>query len=229
MRAVVLVSGGLDSCVAAAVAAQDFPELAFLHASYGQRTQERERRAFEDIARHYGVTRQLVVEVPFFAQIGGSALTDASREIPEGPPGPGIPSTYVPFRNTHLIAMAVSWAEVIGAKAVFVGANELDSSGYPDCRRSYLEVYQRLIDEGTRPESAIRLMAPLIELDKAGIVRLGKRLGAPFELTWSCYQASEKACGRCESCVLRRRGFAAAGASDPLPYEERTSFQAQGG
>ncbi|MFH0810662.1 MAG: 7-cyano-7-deazaguanine synthase QueC [Pseudomonadota bacterium] len=218
--AVVLLSGGLDSCVAAAVAAANgFFELALLHASYGQRTQERERRAFEEIADFYGVAQRLAVQVPFFAQIGGSALTDAALDVPQGAPGAGIPATYVPFRNTHLIAMGVSWAEVIGAKAVYIGANELDSSGYPDCRRSYLRVCQRLIAEGTRPESGIEIKAPLIELDKAGIVRLGLKLGAPLHLTWSCYTGQERACGRCESCLLRLRGFAVAGGTDPLPYE----------
>ncbi len=219
--AVVLLSGGLDSCVAAAVAARDFSALALLHVSYGQRTAARERRAFEEVADFYGAERRLAVEVPFFARIGGSALTDAGLAVPEGPPGEGIPITYVPFRNTHLIAMGVSWAEVLGAKAVFIGANELDSSGYPDCRRGYLEVYQRLIDEGTRPGSGIKLVAPLIELDKAGIVRLGVRLGAPLHLTWSCYTGSERACGRCESCILRLKGFEEAGLADPLPYEAR--------
>jgi 7-cyano-7-deazaguanine synthase len=217
--AVVLLSGGLDSCVSAAVAARDYSELAFLHVSYGQRTEARERKSFEDIAGFYGVSRRLVVPVPFFSIIGGSSLTDQTLAVPEGPPGEGIPTTYVPFRNAHLIAMGVSWAEVIGAKAVFIGANELDSSGYPDCRREYLDVYQRLIEEGTRPGSGIRLVAPLIELGKTQIVRLGASLAAPLHLTWSCYQNSERACGRCESCILRRRGFEEAGIPDPLPYE----------
>jgi 7-cyano-7-deazaguanine synthase len=216
--AVVLLSGGLDSCVAAAVAARDFSGRAFLHVSYGQRTEARERRSFEAIARHYGA-RRLVVAVPFFAQIGGSALTDATLAVPEGPPGSGIPSTYVPFRNANLLGMAVSWAEVLEARAVFIGANELDSSGYPDCRQSFLAAYQRVIELGTRPESGIQLVAPLIELDKAAIVRLGVSLGVPLELTWSCYQAEERACGRCESCLLRLKGFEAAGLPDPLPYQ----------
>lgn len=218
--AVCLVSGGLDSCVAAAVAARDYAELAFLHVSYGQRTEARERRAFEAVADHYGVNKRLRLELPLLARIGGSALTDPSLAVPEGPPGEGIPITYVPFRNANLLAMAVSWAEAIGARGVFIGANELDSSGYPDCRRSFLDAFQRVIDEGTRPGSGIRLVAPLIELDKAGIVRLGLKLSAPLHLTWSCYQAEEVACGRCESCILRRRGFAAAGLADPLPYAD---------
>lgn len=218
-KAVVLLSGGLDSCVAAAVAARDFGDIACLHVSYGQRTEARERRSFEAVADHYGAIK-LAVSAPIFARIGGSALTEAGRVVPEGPPGPGIPSTYVPFRNAGLLAMAVSWAEVLGAGAVYIGVNELDSSGYPDCRRQFLEAFQRAVEEGTRPETHIRLVAPLIELDKAGIVRLGAELGAPFELTWSCYQAEELACGRCESCLLRLKGFAAAGLPDPLPYRK---------
>jgi 7-cyano-7-deazaguanine synthase len=216
---VVLVSGGMDSCVAAALACRDH-EAAFLHVGYGQRTEARERRAFEAIADHYGVTRRLVTRLDHLAAIGGSALTDPARDaIDARRPGSAIPDTYVPFRNTHLLAIAVSWAEVIGARRIFIGAVEEDSSGYPDCRASYYAAFNRLVEEGTRPETELSVVTPLIHMSKAEIVRQGMRLGAPLRLTWSCYTESEVACGRCESCRLRLKGFAGAGVPDPIPYQ----------
>jgi 7-cyano-7-deazaguanine synthase len=216
--AVVCLSGGMDSCVTAALAAQSH-RLAVLHADYGQRTEARERSCFLALARHFSAERTLVVEVPALRAIGGSSLTDPSLPVREGAPQAGvIPSSYVPFRNAHLLAAAVSWAEVIGAEAVFVGAVEEDSSGYPDCRPEFYRAFEEAARLGTRPETAIRLVTPVIGMGKAEIVRAGARLGAPFALTWSCYQAEDEACGRCESCVLRRRAFAAAGVDDPLPY-----------
>jgi len=216
--AVVLASGGLDSCVAAAVARREF-QLALLHANYGQRSLERELEAFRAQAAFYRAAATLEVDLNYLGAIGGSSLTDLSPAVPtdEVEP-PGIPSTYVPFRNTNLLAAAVAWAEVLQATAIFIGANVLDNPGYPDCRPEYFEVFNRLIELGTRPETHIRIHTPLIDLDKAGIVRLGLELGAPFELTWSCYQDDLQACGQCSSCRLRRKGFAAAGIPDPLPY-----------
>ncbi len=217
--AVVLASGGLDSCVAAAVARQSF-DLALFHANYGQRTLTRELEAFRAQAAFYQVVSTLEVDLNFLGQIGGSSLTDLDRELPTAPADPpGIPSTYVPFRNSNLLAAAVAWAEVLGAAALFIGANVLDNPGYPDCRPEYFQAFNRLIELGTRPETHIRIHTPLIHLDKAGIVRLGLRLGAPLELTWSCYQNDSRACGRCSSCRLRLKGFAAAGVPDPIPYE----------
>jgi 7-cyano-7-deazaguanine synthase len=216
--AVVLLSGGLDSCVAAAVARLRF-DLALFHANYGQLTLLRELAAFQALAEFFGVRQTLTVDLPFLAQIGGSSLTDRRQPIPmaaEEPPG--IPTTYVPFRNSILLAAAVAWAEALGAQAVFVGANVLDNPGYPDCRPEYFAAYQRLIDLGTRPETKIVIEAPLINLDKAGIVRLGLDMGAPLHLTWSCYQGETLACGRCSSCRLRLKGFAEAGIKDPIPY-----------
>lgn len=217
--AVVLASGGLDSCVAAAVARQSF-ELALFHANYGQRTLAREREAFRAQAAFFQVVRTLEADLAFLGAMGGSSLTDPGREIPlAAAEPPGIPSTYVPFRNTNLLAGAVAWAEVLGAAAVFIGANVLDNPGYPDCRPRYFEAFNRLMELGTRPETHIRLHTPLIHLDKAGIIRLGLDLGAPLELTWSCYVNDVRACGRCSSCRLRLKGFAAAGVPDPIPYE----------
>ena len=217
--AVVLMSGGLDSCVTAAVARQDY-DLAFCHANYGQRTVARELSAFRAQAAFFGVDLILEADLSFLGQIGGSSLTDVRETVPtQTKEPPGIPSTYVPFRNSILLATAVAWAEVLRAEAVFIGANVLDNPGYPDCRPAYFEAFDRLIDLGTRPETRIVIKTPLIHLDKAGIVRLGLALKAPFELTWSCYTSEDQACGRCSSCVLRLKGFAAAGVSDPIAYQ----------
>ncbi len=205
--------------MAAAVAAKDY-EPAFLHVNYGQRTEARELRAFREIADFYGVRYRLVADVPALKQIGGSALTDEGLAIPEGSISTdGIPITYVPFRNAHFLAIAVSWGEVLGAKKIFIGASQVDFSGYPDCRASFFEAFNRVIQEGTRPETEIVIETPLINLTKAEIVKLGIELKAPLHLTWSCYQNEEVACGRCESCLLRLKGFREAGAKDPIPYE----------
>lgn len=216
---VVLMSGGLDSCVTAAVARRNY-DLALCHANYGQRTVARELRAFRAQAAFFGVDLTLEADLSFLGQIGGSSLTDRGQAVPLGAEEPpGIPSTYVPFRNSLFLATAVSWAEVLGAAAIFIGANVLDNPGYPDCRPAYFEAFNRVIDLGTRPETHISIKTPLIHLDKAGIVRLGLELEAPFDLTWSCYVNDEVACGRCSSCLLRLKGFAAAGLADPIPYQ----------
>jgi len=220
-KAVVLLSGGMDSCVTAAIANQTH-RLAFLHTSYGQRTEERERRAFDEIADFFGVHERLAVSFDVFAQIGGSALTDQRIAVPESgealAPGARIPVTYVPFRNAHFLAAAVSWAEVIGASAIYIGAVAEDSSGYPDCRPEYYRAFQTLIREGTRPETFIEIVTPVINMRKSEIVRCGKEFGAPLELTWSCYQSDEEACGMCDSCRLRLHAFAEAGLRDPIAY-----------
>jgi 7-cyano-7-deazaguanine synthase len=223
-RAVVLLSGGMDSCVTAAIASRDH-RIAVLHSSYGQRTEAREEQAFEEIADRLGADLRLHIEQRYLSAIGGSALTDRSVEVPDADlvaaQHGSIPATYVPFRNAHFLAAAVSWAEVIGAARIFIGAVEQDSSGYPDCRPAYYRVFNDLIDIGTRPETKIEICAPLIGWSKAEIVRRGVELGAPLDLTWSCYQSSEVACGRCDSCALRLRAFAQAGRTDPIPYAKR--------
>ena len=220
-KAVVLLSGGMDSCVTAAIARETY-DLALLHASYGQRTEQRERRAFEEIAEFYSVREKLVARFDVFAQIGGSALTDEAIAVPESgaalAPHAGIPVTYVPFRNAHFLSAAVSWAEVIGATAIFIGAVEEDSSGYPDCRPAYYRAFEALIREGTRPETRIKIETPVIRLKKNEIVRRGIELGAPLGLSWSCYQSEDEACGTCDSCRLRLKAFAEAGAQDPIAY-----------
>lgn len=221
-KAVVLLSGGMDSCVTAAIARQTH-ELALVHASYGQRTARREKQAFDEIADFYSVRERLAVRLDHFVQIGGSALTDTSIAVPEGNStcSNEIPPTYVPFRNAHFLAVAVSWAEVIGAHAIFIGAVAEDSSGYPDCRAEYYQVFQQLVREGTRPETRIEIVTPVINMRKWQIVRRGLELGAPLERTWSCYQFEDAACGACDSCRLRLRAFAEAGVSDSIPYRTR--------
>jgi 7-cyano-7-deazaguanine synthase len=217
--AVCLVSGGLDSCVTAAIAKVENQDLAFLHVSYGQRTAARERRAFDELANHYKVADRLAISLEYLAQIGGSSLTD--EDIPVTPANLSslaIPSSYVPFRNAHLLSVATSWAEVIGAAAIYIGAVAEDSSGYPDCRPEFYEAFQRAINLGTRPETQIAIKTPVIALPKAEIVQLGQNLKAPLELTWSCYQRSDQACGTCDSCALRLRAFRVAGRVDPIPY-----------
>ncbi len=222
-KAVVLLSGGMDSCVTTAIAEQTH-RLALVHASYGQRTEGRERRAFEEIADFYSVRERLVVRLTHFAQIGGSALTDLRIPVPErelpaaGERSNSIPVTYVPFRNAHFLSVAVSWAEVIGASSIFIGAVAEDSSGYPDCRPEYYRVFAELVRAGTRPETRIEIVTPVIEMRKSEIVRRGIELGTPLHLTWSCYQFEDAACGACDSCQLRLRAFAEAGHADRIPY-----------
>ncbi len=215
-----LVSGGMDSCVTAAIAREESDELAFLHVSYGQRTEARERRAFEELAAAFGVARRLAVSLEHLARIGGSSLTDPSIPVSEADlRSRAIPTSYVPFRNAHLLAVATSWAEVVGATRVYIGAVSEDSSGYPDCRPEFYEAFQRAIDVGTKPETRVEIRTPVIRLRKSEIVRRGLDLRAPLELTWSCYRADTLACGRCDSCALRLRAFREAGVEDPIEYE----------
>lgn len=219
--AVVSLSGGLDSCVATAIARSEGWDLALLHADYGQLTETRERRAFDDIADFFGIpaSRRLILSFENLKKIGGSALTDSRIALPEGDlERPGIPASYVPFRNAHLLSTAVSWAEVLGAHAIFVGFVEEDSSGYPDCREGFLRSFEQTANLGTKPDTSLRFHAPLIHLRKSEIILKGLELGAPLQLSWSCYQSEELACGRCDSCLLRLRGFREAGAADPIPY-----------
>ena len=227
VKAVVLVSGGMDSCVTAAIAKTSH-RLAFLHAGYGQLTERREREAFEAIADFFGVRERLIVHLNHLKEIGGSALTDGRMSVPEGDPhapvtGNAIPVTYVPFRNAHFLSVAVSWAEVIGANAIFIGAVAEDSSGYPDCRHEYYRVFEQLANVGTRPETQITIETPVIGMKKSSIVRKGLELGAPLDLTWSCYQYEDAACGVCDSCRLRLQAFAEAGVVDGIPYRVRVA------
>jgi 7-cyano-7-deazaguanine synthase len=217
--AICLVSGGMDSCVTAAIANKENDELAFLHLSYGQRTEKREREAYEALADHFQVKLRLVISLEHLAQIGGSSLTDDRIPVTAADlSAPGIPSSYVPFRNAHLLAAAVSWGEVIKATAIYIGAVAEDSSGYPDCRPEFYDAFQNVVDVGTKPETGITIQTPVIAMRKSEIVERGIELGAPLHLTWSCYRESELACGNCDSCALRLRAFREAGATDPIPY-----------
>lgn len=219
-NAIVLVSGGMDSCVTAAIAALATSELAFLHISYGQLTEERERRAFNEIADHYGVTKCLDISIEHLTKIGGSSLTDKDIAVTEADlDSKEIPTSYVPFRNANILAIAVSWAEVIGADAIYIGAVAEDSSGYPDCRPEFYEAFQKVIDTGTKPDTHIEIRTPIIHLTKAEIAKKGIELDAPLHLSWSCYRNEDLACGTCDSCALRLRGFEQAGVSDPIKYE----------
>jgi 7-cyano-7-deazaguanine synthase len=216
-HAVVLLSGGMDSCVCAALAARDH-DVSALHVSYGQRTEQRERQSFLSICDRLNIRNRLLVRNEALRAIGGSALTDQNIAVPTGPSvGQNIPITYVPFRNAHFLSVAVSWAEVLRAATIYIGAVEPDSSGYPDCRPAYYEAFNRLIPLGTK-EGNIRIVTPLIAMRKAEIVRLGLELNAPFDLTWSCYRHQDQACGVCDSCALRLQAFNAAGVKDPIPY-----------
>ena len=211
----------MDSCVTAAIAKSENEEIALLHVSYGQRTERRERRAFEDIADFYGAAKRLAVSIEYLAKIGGSSLTDESIEVSEANLGATeIPTSYVPFRNANMLSIATSWAEVIGAKRIYIGAVAEDSSGYPDCRPEFYEAFEKAIDAGTRPETRLAIRTPIIHLSKAEIVEKGLKLNAPLHLSWSCYRNEDLACGTCDSCALRRRGFARAGAEDPIAYKK---------
>ena len=216
-RAVVLLSGGMDSSVCAALAARDYNPAA-LHVSYGQRTEERERNSFLAICERLKIRDKLIVRNEALRAIGGSALTDSAIAVPRAENiGSGVPVTYVPFRNAHFLAVAVSWAEALDAEKVYIGAVEPDSSGYPDCRPAYYQAFNAVVKAGTK-EGRIEIVTPLIAMRKAEIVRLGLELDAPFDLTWSCYSREDRACGVCDSCVLRLRAFQAAGVDDPIPY-----------
>lgn len=217
--AVVLMSGGMDSTVCAAIARDAGFEIAALHVNYGQRTERREATAFADVADFYGIARRLSADIGYLAVIGGSCLTDTSLPVPEANlASREIPLSYVPFRNANILAIAVSWAEVLGATTIFIGAVEEDSSGYPDCRASFFEAFARMVEAGVKPDTRISIETPLIHLSKADIVQRGAELGAPLHLTWSCYQSEDLACGVCDSCALRLRGFRLAGITDPIPY-----------
>jgi 7-cyano-7-deazaguanine synthase len=222
----------MDSCVTLAIARDRHGAdgIALLHARYGQRTEAREHKAFEDIANFYGLRERLLVHLDHFRAIGGSALTDPNIAVPESESGfsaphGNIPVTYVPFRNAHFLSVAVSWAEAMGAQAVYIGAVAEDSSGYPDCRPEYYRAFQELVRAGTRPETRIEIVTPVITLKKNEIIRRGVELGAPLHLTWSCYQSEDAACGTCDSCLLRLRAFAEAGVADPISYRRTVAAQ----
>jgi len=229
--AVVAVSGGMDSCVTAAIANEKY-RLAFAHINYGQRTEKRELKAFKDIADYFKVEERLIVDYSHLSKIGGSSLTDKNIDVTKAdlenkkylPAGRQVPTSYVPFRNANILSACVSWAEVLNAKAVFLGAVYEDSSGYPDCRPEFFSAFEKMVELGTKPETKIKIETPVIRLSKAEIIKKGIALNAPLHLTWSCYQNEDKACGVCDSCALRLRGFQLAGVEDPIPYVTRPDY-----
>ncbi len=222
--AVVAVSGGLDSCVTAAIANRKY-DLAFAHINYGQRTESRELKAFNDLADYYRVSKKIIIDFNHLSKIGGSSLTDESLELTNADlESEEIPTSYVPFRNANILTACVSWAEVIGAEAIFVGAVSEDSSGYPDCRPAFFSAFNKVIETGTKPETNIRIETPIINLQKHEIVKKGIELNAPLGLTWSCYQSEDEACGVCDSCALRLRGFQKAEIDDTIPYKLKPEY-----
>jgi 7-cyano-7-deazaguanine synthase len=222
---VVAVSGGMDSCVTAAIANEKY-DLVFAHINYGQRTEERELQAFNDIADFYNVEKRLVIDLKHLSIIGGSSLTDKNIDVTKADlSNKEIPSSYVPFRNSNILSVCTSWAEVLNASRIFIGAVFEDSSGYPDCRPSFFSAFEKMIDEGTKPETKIKIETPIINLSKAEIVKKGFELKAPLELTWSCYQNEDEACGECDSCALRLRGFQQAGFEDLIAYKIKPVYK----
>ena len=222
--AVIAVSGGLDSCVTAAIAKQEF-ELAFAHFNYRQRTEKRELKAFNDLADFFNVDKKLIVDISHLSEIGGSSLTDKKIEVsPADLLSKEIPTSYVPFRNANILTACVSWAEVLKAKAVFIGAVQEDSSGYPDCRKDFFTAYEKMVQLGTKPSTSLEIKTPIINLTKKEIIKLGMELKAPLHLTWSCYKSEDKACGVCDSCALRLRGFKQAGFEDNIPYDVKPDY-----
>jgi 7-cyano-7-deazaguanine synthase len=225
MKAVILISGGMDSLVTTAIAIDQGFEPAAMHINYGQRTWKKELESFQSICSHYGITRRLEVDAAYLSRIGGSSLTDYSMPV-SGPDlrGTTIPTSYVPFRNAQFLSMAVSWSEVIGAERIFIGAVEEDSSGYPDCRKVFYNAFNTVISLGTKPETHIEIVTPLIEMQKSQIVQKGLELDVPFGYSWSCYKSEGKACGVCDSCARRLRAFELAGVKDPIEYEQRPRY-----
>lgn len=224
-KAIVLLSGGMDSAVTTAIARRSGYEIAALHLNYGQRTQSREMQSFDKLCEHYNIQEKLVVDISYLAQIGGSSLTDKNIDVFDAKlDNKEIPNTYVPFRNANILAIATSWAEVIGAEAIFIGANQVDSSGYPDTRKEFFVAAEKMIDLGTKPETKIKIETPIIEMSKHEIITLGSELEVPFELTWSCYRNNDIACGTCDSCALRLKGFDQAGIHDPIEYAVRPKY-----
>ena len=222
--AVIAVSGGMDSCVTAAMANENY-QLAFAHINYGQRTEKRELKAFNDIADYFKVKDRLVIRYTHLSKIGGSSLTDKNIAVSKANlSNKEIPTSYVPFRNANILSACVSWAEVLNAKAVFIGAVYEDSSGYPDCRPEFFSSFEKMVELGTKPDTKIKIEIPIIHLSKAEIIKKGIELNAPLHLTWSCYQNEDEACGICDSCALRLRGFQMAGIEDPIPYVVKRKY-----
>jgi len=221
MKAVCLLSGGMDSSTLAYLAKSEGYEICALHLNYGQRTESKELACAQKIASLLDAKDFIAVNVGYFSQFGESSLTDKKIAVEEFDSARAqVPNTYVPFRNANLLSIATSFAEAKGADAIYIGVQSLDYSGYPDCRPQFIEAFQRVIDLGTKDTTTISLKTPFIRMTKTDILNVGMKLGVPYEYTWSCYQNEDKACGTCGSCHFRKEAFAAVGKQDPIAYEE---------
>jgi len=222
--AVCIISGGMDSALSAKIAQNEDYEIVALHFSYGQRTEAKEVECFRKVAASVNAVKSYEIDLPFFEQIGASALTDKNIDVPTGGIEEGVPVTYVPFRNGIFLSIAAAVAEKHGAKALFIGVVEEDSSGYPDCRESYIEQMQKAINMGTKEETNLTIKMPLVALKKSQIVQKSLEMSVPLEDTWSCYKEEQRACGMCDSCRLRLNGFQEAGVVDPIDYVYPQTF-----
>ena len=218
-KAVVILSGGMDSTTALFIAKEEYSIIP-LHFNYGQRTEKKELESFSEICDYLQLENRYVIDLPFFKQIGANALVDVNLDVPTDGIKPGVPITYVPFRNGIFLSIAASVAEKEGAEAIFIGVVEEDSSGYPDCTEKFIEHMKNAINSGTKPETHIDIKTPLIHLKKEDIVKKAIEVKVPLELTWSCYKNENKACGVCDSCRLRLKGFKKVGINDPIDYEK---------
>ncbi len=218
-RAVAIISGGMDSAVSAAKAIENGYELIGLHFNYGQRTEKKELECFNKLCEDFEIETKYVIDLPFFADIGASALTDKSIDVPTGGIEPGVPITYVPFRNGIFLSIATAIAEKEGAEAIYIGVVEEDSSGYPDCTEQFMKSIENSINLGTKEDTVIMIQRPLVRLSKADIVKEALRLGVKLEHTWSCYKEEDIACGVCDSCRLRLSGFERVDQRDPIEYK----------
>ena len=218
-KAICILSGGMDSTLASYMAKNDGYEIIAVHFNYGQRTQDRELKAFRDICDDLEILEKYEIDIPFFTQIGASALTDKNIDVPTGGIEAGVPITYVPFRNGIFLSITAAIAEKEGATAMYIGVVQEDSSGYPECTDSFINDMKKAINQGTKEDTHIDILTPLVHLSKAQIVQEALRLNVPLEHTWSCYKEETEACGVCDSCRLRLNGFKIANQIDPIAYK----------
>ena len=218
-KAICILSGGMDSSLASYMAKNDGYEIIAVHFNYGQRTQDRELKAFRDICDDLEILEKYEIDIPFFTQIGASALTDKTIDVPTGGVEAGVPITYVPFRNGIFLSITAAIAEKEGATAMYIGVVQEDSSGYPDCTDEFIADMKKAINQGTKKDTHIDILTPLVHLSKAQIVQEAMKLNVPLEHTWSCYKEEDEACGICDSCRLRLNGFKLANQIDPIKYK----------
>lgn len=225
MKSIVLLSGGMDSALTLAIAKSESESVAALHLNYGQRTQTKELKSYNDLCDYYEIKDRLIVDISYLLNIGGSSLTDSTIEVEKANlENKDVPNSYVPFRNANILTIATSWAEVINANQIYIGAVQEDGSGYPDTREEFFRAFETVANLGTKPETNIKIKTPIINLSKKDIVLKAVELGVPLEMTYSCYKNDEIACGECDSCAYRLRGFRLAGINDPINYLIRPNY-----